>query len=405
MNKCRLCANNTKEVIDLGASPPANNFINSEDDEYQAFPLIVDFCESCYCIQLRDCLNHHELYKSYTYATPQSSSLTNQYENILSIIKEKFKSTKELFCFEIGSNNGDLLYFLENEFQKVLGLDPAENIVKLATKKGVNTICEFFDAFQAERILNNHGKPNVIIARHMFAHNEDPQKLMDGITKLLDEDGLVLIENAYAVDTLIKNEFDQIYHEHMFYYSAITIQKLFKKNNLELFNIDFSDVHGGSALFVAGKKGKNQINESLIKTVENEKRLFEDMDIFNSFVLNIENSKKSALKYIQSELQKRKKIICYGAPAKAFTVFSYYGLSNEEISLCIDTTPEKQGKLFPKFNIPIYGEEKLDDIDYDIVIVNAWNYKEEIIKKSSKIFNPGTKLVFLVPSFYEFTVK
>ena len=87
-------------------------------DEYQAFPLIVDFCESCYCIQLRDCLNHHELYKSYTYATPQSSSLTNQYENILNIVNQDLWSQKELFYFALGRNDGDLLYFLENDFQK-----------------------------------------------------------------------------------------------------------------------------------------------------------------------------------------------------------------------------------------------------------------------------------------------
>ena len=144
MNKCRLCNNNTKEVINLGASPPANNFINSRADEYQAFPLIVDFCESCYCIQLRDCLNHYDLYKNYTYSTPHSRSLTNQYKNILSIIKEKFKSTRELFCFEIGSNNGELLYFLKNEFKEILGLDPAENIVKLTTKKGIKLCVNIF---------------------------------------------------------------------------------------------------------------------------------------------------------------------------------------------------------------------------------------------------------------------
>ena len=405
MNNCRLCNSVTQEVIDLGVSPPANNFINAKGDKFKAYPLIVDFCDSCYCIQLRDCLDHHELYKNYTYSTPSSSSLTNQYQNILSIIKDKYNSTKDLFCFEIGSNNGELLYFLKNEFREVLGLDPAENIVKLAEKKGINTICEFFDSSQASRVIDDYGKPNVIIARHMFAHNKDPQKLMNGITKLIDENGLLLIENAYAVDTLINNEFDQIYHEHMFYYSAIAIQKLFERNGLELFDIDFSNVHGGSVLFVAGKKGNNKIKDRLIETLKNEERLFKNLSIFKSFVLDIENSKQKALKYLHSELQNDKKIIAYGAPAKAFTVFSFYGLSDKHISFCIDTTPEKQGKIFPKFNIPVYGEDKLIDADYDIVIVNAWNYKDEIINKSKKIFKSGTRLIFLVPSFEEFVIK
>jgi hypothetical protein len=190
----------------------------------------------------------------------------------------------------------------------------------------------------------------------------------------------------------------------MFYYTANAIKELFKKNDLELFDIKFSDVHGGSALFIAGKKGKHTISENLKITLDNEKLALKNMQLFKSFKFNIENSKIAATKYISERIKDGKKIIAYGAPAKAFTVYAYYGLSNNEIEFCIDTTPEKQGKIFPQFNIPIFGEEKLKNSEYDIVIVNAWNYKDEIINKSKDIFKEGTRLLFLIPQFEEFTV-
>ena len=395
--KCSICNEKIKEIIDLGNSPPANNFINNINEKVSSYPLIIDFCSNCYCIQLRDCLSKDELYSYYTYSTPKIESLERHYNTILAKLNELGFAKHDQSCIEIGSNNGNLLQFLKPYFKDVLGVDPAKNITQIAIKNGINTITDFFSSEVANEIANSYKKFDVAIARHMFAHNKDPAELLLAMSLILDDKGIFLIENAYALDTFENGEFDQIYHEHMFYFSALNIQALMNRFNFELIDFSHAPVHGGSGIFICGKKGSHAPSESVTEALNREKIAFDKEYIFKKFKEKIESNKIEALKLIKSEVELGHIIGSYGAPAKAFTVFSYYGLDNRTISFCADTTPTKIGKIFPKFNIPIVAESNLKELEYDTLIVNAWNYKGDILNKASSIFKKGTKLIFLIP--------
>ena len=401
---CSICQSHTKEIIDLGESPPANNFIDNKNEKVISYPLIIDFCEVCFCIQLRDCLTKNELYSYYTYSTPNIESLERHYENLLSKIKQLGFALDEQYCIEIGSNNGNLLKFLKPHFKEVLGVDPAQNIAKLAIKKGVNTIIDFFSKKVAKKIAEDYKKFNVAIARHMFAHNEDPAELLSAMKLVLDKNGIFVIENAYALDTFQNGEFDQIYHEHMFYFTALNIQKLMQRFDFELIDFFHTPIHGGSGVFICSKKGNFKVSKSVNDAIDKEKLAFNDKKIFKQFKKSIESNKLIALELLKNEIESEKVIGSYGAPAKAFTVFSYYGLDVNTISFCVDTTPTKIGKLFPVFNIPVISEDALQDLDYDTLIINAWNYKEDILSKAHRIFKKGTKLIFLIPKLEVHTV-
>ena len=403
--KCSICDGSVEEIVDLGKCPPANNFVKKKNEMVNSYPLIVDFCNKCSCIQLRHCLSKNELYSYYTYSTPKIDSLADHYANLLKKLKKLGYAKKKQSCIEIGSNNGNLLKFLQPNFHKVLGVDPAANIAKIARNNGVETIIEFFSNDVADQISNEYNNFNVAIARHMFAHNEDPGELLSAMDKILDENGVFIIENAYAIDTFKNGEFDQIYHEHMFYFSALNITALMDKFDFELIDFEHAPVHGGSGVFICGKKGKHEIQRSVKDILEKEQEAFGDKKIFDNFKEKIEVTKKKTLKLIDNELNSNKIIGAYGAPAKAFTVFSYYGLSDKNISFCVDTTPTKIGKIFPEFNIPIISEEALSNVEYNTLIVNAWNYKEDILKKASSIFKKGTKLIFIIPNLEIYTVK
>src|SRR5262245_498362 len=216
---CRICGAPTRSILDLGESPPANALLSTPDAEPRAFPLVLELCEDCGNLQLRDCLDASDLYSDYLYVTPDSQLLREHYEQLHAYLANGGYLRADSFVLEVGSNVGRLLRFLQSRTRKVLGIDPAANICKLAQDAGIETVCDFFAPASAERIRAEHGVPNVIIARHCMAHNADPHVMIAAAGALLDDTGHLVIENAYGLNTVENNELDQIYHEHMFYFT------------------------------------------------------------------------------------------------------------------------------------------------------------------------------------------
>ena len=395
---CRLCDSPVQEVTYLCDSPPANNFDATfqENKSSRAFPLIIDSCKNCSNIQLRHCLGEELLYSNYTYVTPKSDSLSKHYNLIKLYALKKIKNFSNTDVVEVGSNSGDLLKFLKPHVSSVIGVDPAKNVAKIANNIGIETLNSFFNQAIAAEIKLKKKHINLVIARHMFAHNSNPTEMLIGMKNLINDEGLILIENAYAIDTFLHGEFDQIYHEHMFFYSVKSMKNLLKKNGLYLHDIIFSDVHGGSIVFVASKQNLGQTTK-LQEQIDLENGLFHDDKIFKIFLQKIEEVKEYINKKIQYAKKNNLTIAAYGAPAKAFTMFALLGLDNETIKFCVDTTPTKIGKVFPIFDIPIISEESLQNESYDILLVTSWNYKTDILKKASKIFKSDTELIFPLP--------
>ena len=396
---CTLCGHSNREIVDLGNSPPANNFIETEKDIIKSYPLILDYCDHCSGLQLRHCLDKELLYSEYTYLTPDTSSLTEHYKLIADFLVKKNYISKDTDCLEIGSNNGRFLHYLKPYVNSVLGVDPAKNVAQFAAELGVETIIDFFSKNIVSKVKEKKHEINLIVARHMFAHNANPDDIFDGIDALLHENGVVLIENQYAFETLQTGAFDQIYHEHMFYYSVKNMKNYLESHSYDLNDILLTDIHGGSIVFIASRATTFPISQTVNRQLDNEDRLLKDDWIFKEFLDGIELVKSNSLNEINSDIKKQKKIIAYGAPAKAFTMFSALDLDNSKISACVDTSVTKIGKLFPVFNIPVISEKDLSEIDYDTVLVTAWNYKEDILKRSDTLFKKGTKLIFPLPKF------
>jgi len=398
-DKCSTCQSPIEEVINIGDSPPANNFINSLDEKAKSYPLIVDYCKNCHGIQLRHCLEMDELFTNYSYMTPDAQSLNDQYKKIINYLKESTILNAEMQCLEIGSNTGRFLKELQPDVKAVLGVEPAANIVKVAQDNGVNTICKFFSEAVGEEIYEEHGNFDIVFARHMFAHNPNPQELIKGANNVMRSKGYFLIENAYAVDTFLHGEIDQIYHEHMFYFSLQSIKNLMDLHGFYLVDFLTTDVHGGSLVYIFSNDPTESPAKKVTESLAYEQSLFEEKKIFKIFNEKIASLKNNVKSELAQAIAKDKKIIVYGAPAKAFTMFTYLNLNSDDISFCVDTTETKIGKIFPIFNIPILCESELTNQEYDVVLVCAWNYQEEILLKSNRLFKKGTKLIFPLPEF------
>jgi SAM-dependent methyltransferase len=393
---CRICGATTEEILDLGTTPPANSITSSPDVVLESYPLVLEWCATCSNLQLRDCLASDDLYRNYLYVTPKSDTLAKHYDYLQNYLISQGFIKQNSFVLEVGSNAGLFLKHIQPHVGKVLGIDPAENICKLAIESGIPTICDFFSETTAQAIADEHGKPDLVVARHCFAHNCDPHPLIAGAVALLDDRAHLLIENAYALNTIENNEFDQIYHEHMFYFSIRSMAKLLALHDMALVDVVMSLVHGGSVIFVARKNRTEATSESTEQYLMRESH-FMTRAALERFAGNAKLIAENLRSLIGDLHRAGKRIYTYGATAKGNTLLNFVGLDRTTIDACVDSTPLKQNRFLPQSGIPIISEEQGVDDPPDYYLLTAWNYKEEIINKVRAGGNFHSKFIVPIP--------
>lgn len=394
--KCRICEFETTQVIDLGVFPPANSLQESKFQNLKEYPLKLEFCSNCHNLQLSDCLSIADLYSNYFYETPNSSTLTSHYTDLTNFLFKNDIIDSNSFVLEIGSNVGHFLEFIRKDVREILGVDPAKNICEIATNNGIPTICSFFNTTFSKAFLESYPSPDLIIARHCLAHNCDVHELIKGIKDITSENTTIIIENAYAINTIEGGEFDQIYHEHMFYFSIKSMSYLLKKHDLELVDSFISLVHGGSIVFVAKKINENNQKSIGLKELESIEDQFLNLETLDLFRKETLNKKSELLKIIRKIKNEGKTIYTYGATAKGNTLLNFLGIT-DEISKCVDSSSLKIGKFLPKVGIEIISEEELLE-QPDYFLLTAWNYKDEIISKVRKKGNYNSKFIIPFPN-------
>jgi SAM-dependent methyltransferase len=393
---CRICGATTEEILDLGKTPPANSITSAPDATLDTYPLVLEWCLKCSNLQLRDCLASDDLYRNYLYVTPKSETLSKHYDYLQNYLLSQRFVTRDSFVVEVGSNAGLFLQHIEPSVGRILGIDPAENICKLAVECGIPTICDFFSPESARAIAEQHGKPDLLVARHCFAHNCDPHPLIAGAAALLADGGHLIVENAYALNTIENNEFDQIYHEHMFYFSIRSMAHLLAMHGMQLVDVVMSLVHGGSAIFVAKVSGDATTSESTEQYLAREAH-FMTRAALARFASNARMIGENLRSLIDDLHGAGKRIYTYGATAKGNTLLNYVGLTRSSITACVDSTPLKQGKFLPQSGIPIISENDGVRQPPDYYLLTAWNYKEEIIAKVRGGGNFHSKFIIPIP--------
>lgn len=393
---CRICGAPTEEILDLGRTPPANAIATAPGAALETYPLVLEWCVRCANLQLRDCLASDDLYRNYLYVTPTSDTLSKHYDYLQNYLSSQGFIAPDSFVLEVGSNAGLFLKHIQGGVGRVLGIDPAENICRLAVASGIETICDFFSPESATRIASEYGKPGLIVARHCFAHNCDPHPLITAARMLLDDGGHLLIENAYALNTIENNEFDQIYHEHMFYFSIRSMAHLLALHDMHLVDVVMSLVHGGSVIFVAQAGPAGAVPESVEQYLAREEK-FITRDKLMQFAANARIIGENLRSMITSLAEAGKRIYTYGATAKGNTLLNYVGLTHATITACVDSTPLKQGKFLPQSGIPIISEEAGAADPPDYYLLTAWNYKDEIIAKVRAGGNFHSKFIIPIP--------
>jgi SAM-dependent methyltransferase len=404
--KCRICGANLEEpFLSLGKSPVANSLLTREDlhkmEPY--FPLDLYVCQSCWLVQLEEFEAPEKIFSSdYPYFSSYSESWLKHCKNYAEMMVERFGFDKNSFVVEVGSNDGYLLQYFKERNIPVLGVEPAENVARAAIEKGIPTDITFFNTSYAKKLREKGKLADLIIGNNVLAHNPNLHDFVEAMKIALKPNGIITMEFPHLMKLIQENQFDTIYHEHFSYFSFYAVKKLFSLHDLEIFDVEEIPTHGGSLRIYAKHKGANS---KLLATTKRVEELLEkekdfglfDLQTYYNFRKKVEATKRAFLLFLIQAKNEGKKIVGYGAPAKASTLLNYCGVRTDFIDYTVDRNPHKQGKFIPGVHIPIRHPDKIKEDRPDYVIIFPWNIKDEIMEQLKYIREWGGKFVVPIP--------
>lgn len=396
--QCRICkSKNLTKFLDFGNQPLANSFLKNESEFAleKKYPLAVYFCHDCNLAQLLDVVDKEEMFSHYIYFTSGMPKISNHFKDYAEDVMSRFLKQGE-FVVEIASNDGILLKFFKDSGYKILGVDPAKNVVKVAQEMGVETIVDFFSENVGADIAKKYGRAKIILANNVVAHIDNHHDLVKGINNLLAEDGVFILEAPYLVDMFENNTYDTIYHEHLSFLAIRPLKKLFEQFGLEIFDVEVHEVQGRSLRVFVGRLGKHQISVNVQKLIDKELDLgLDSLPAYNMLAENIVKQKRELMKLLHSLKDAGKKISAYGAPAKGNTMLNYCGIDNKILDYALEDLPAKQGLFTPGMHIPTVDSAYAHKHLPDYFLMLAWNYQKLILKKEREFLKNGGK--FIIP--------
>ena len=384
--KCKITKEEIKPFMSFGKMPAANGFLEKKDFKNETFyDMEVGFSEKISLFQLNKFSNPKIIHSAnYPFYTASSEYMKNHFKKYADWVqKEYLKSHSKLI--EVGSNDGTFLKNFTKTDIDYLGFEPSKTIANQATKNNVKTINAFFNDTNIQNLKKFHNKTDVICAANVIAHIPDLKNLIHTIEKLLSLKGVFIFEEPYLGSMFSKTSYDQIYDEHIFMFSIISVKKIFELFDFELIDVLWQKTHGGSMRYVVGRKNKHKINDRVHEEIIKEKnRKLDDIISCLEFKKNCEISKTKVMNSLKKIKNDGKKICGYAATAKSTTVLNYCNLNTDIIDFICDSTKEKIGKFSPGTHIPIVSMSHFHKNLPDIAYLFAWNHKEEILSKEKE---------------------
>lgn len=403
MGKCRFCGTPLEhEFVDLGMSPLSNSYLREEQlNKMESFyPLQAYVCQNCFLVQLKEFESPKEIFEDYAYFSSYSNSWLKHARDYTKMMIERFDYTEQNFVTEIASNDGYLLKnFVANNIP-MLGIDPAENVAKVAEKSGVPTLVRFFGKELAQELKNKGKGSDLIIANNVLAQAPDLNDFVAGMKVLLKPRGVITVEFPHLQQLIENKQFDTIYHEHFSYFSFTTVKKIFAHHGLTLFDVDELSTHGGSLRIYAkhAHDSTKKITHNVVDLTKREQEAgYEDLNVYLKFHTEVEQTKRQILDFLIKLKENGKSIVGYGAPAKGNTLLNYCGIGTDFIDYTVDRSPHKQGCYLPGTHIPVYSPDKIFDTKPDYIFILPWNIKEEIMQQISWVRQWNCKFVTAIP--------
>lgn len=401
---CRFCQTSLKQTfVDLGMSPISNAFLKPEqlNQAEKFYPLHAYVCENCFLVQLEEFETPDAIFSDdYAYFSSYSETFLRHAENYTQMMRERFGFNSESFVVEIASNDGYLLQYFKKQGVKVLGIEPAANVVRVAESKGIPSWVNFFGTTTAQEIVRQKKQADLLIGNNVLAHVPDINDFVAGMKQALKPNGIFTMEFPHLLKLMEFNQFDTIYHEHYSYLSFLTVENIFAFHGLTLFDVEAIPTHGGS-LRIYGKHDSNsnyQVTERLNNFRKKEiQAQLNKIDTYLEFSEKVRSTKRQLLQFLIKIKSQGQTIVGYGAPAKGNTLLNYCGIGIDFIDYTVDRSPHKQGLFLPGTHIPIYHPDKISETRPDYVVILPWNIKDEIMEQMAHIKDWGGQFLIPIP--------
>ena len=381
---CRSCGNSDlKRVVSLGYQPLANNLLKKENENCELYPLEVNYCNKCHNCQLSVSVDPKKMFANYLYTSSTSKVFRDHFVFAAKkYSKELNLNKKKTYIIDIGSNDGVALKpFIELGFKKVLGIEPAKNLAKMANKNKIKTFNGFLEKKNLKKIKKN---ADLILASNVFAHSDKLKEMAECMLSLLSKQGTIIIEVQYLVNTLQDLTFDNIYHEHYNYWSLTSLTNFFNQFGAKIFRCEKIDTHGGSLRVYISKYKKVKIEKNVKQMLKDEEDFgIKNFKTYKKFGEKVYQIRENVLKNIKKLKEKNKIIIGYGAPAKATTALNFFGIS-KEINFIVEDNKLKHNKYIPGVKIQIKNKSQIKN-KKNILLVLAWNFFKDIKKNNSNL--------------------
>ena len=401
--KCRFCDAALEHTFtDLGMSPLANSYVRPDKANAMEpfYPLHAYVCTQCWLVQLMLFETSENIFSDYAYFSSYSDSWLAHVKAYTEKMRERFGFNASSKVIEIASNDGYLLQYFKRADVPVLGIEPARNVAEVAIKAGIQTIVKFFGEQTARELVASGTQADLLLGNNVLAHVPGLNDFVKGMKILLKPQGVITMEFPHLQRLVDECQFDTIYHEHFSYFSFVTVEQVFAKHGITLFDVEELPTHGGS-LRIYGchtEDGSKLVSDRVIALRDREKRLgYTGLELYRSFAEKVMATKRGILAFMIDAKRQGKTIVGYGAPAKGNTLLNYCGIRTDMISYTVDRSPHKQGHYLPGTRIPIHAPEKIRETRPDYVVILPWNLKDEIVKQMAHIREWGGKFVVMIP--------
>ncbi|MBF0124994.1 MAG: class I SAM-dependent methyltransferase [Magnetococcales bacterium] len=405
---CRFCHAPLQEtLVDLGATPLANNYLSAEQVRQPELflPLCCYVCTECWLVQLPPLETPEHIFSDYAYFSSYSDSWLEHARRLCQSLTERFQINANHLVVEIASNDGYLLRNFVAAAVPVLGIEPAANVALVAEQRGIPSLTRFFGSQLARELVQQGRQADLLIGNNVLAHVPDLNDFIAGMRLLLKATGVLVMEFPHLLQLMQHNQFDTIYHEHFSYFSFTTVRRIFAHHGLTLFDVEQIPTHGGSLRIYACHT--SQVERSPVYAVTERTTLLlqqehdaalTELSAYQQFGQRVIRSKHQLLRTLIDIKASGRRIVGYGAPAKGNTLLNYCGIGSDLIDYTVDRSPHKQGLFLPGSHIAIVAPERIAVTQPDFVLLLPWNLQEEIVSQLAFIRQWGGQFIIPVPT-------